>query len=510
MSNHTISIPRDVVTTVDLDDFRFYREYSCGRACQTFAGAAQYGWARGVVSHDREVVAIPVAIEDAQVAIPWLCTDNNWSLANALYTIVAVMLAYYSQPPGSIVFRSAGRVWRLSPVFALWETLHILWMLLVGCYWYGYPLAVTSHTILAIRCGNKPKTSEIEKAFIAEGRTERGRNELTSIPQATSPRRPATAWMRFGDRSEYNYYDIPLEYQEFDSEEAPTAPMLRSDATGDSDIPTQTQLVFGGRSRPIFPEEEGDRIFHIFLGTVSGYECGPSFRALTWMVSILQAVKLVVVTGAIHARLIAAIYFLAWFTIESMSILATTGHLSTPRHVSQSLMLSQQWRRSFYYNDFGELQDESSEITSFSSSSALLYNMGIVFFFSILYAWHVIGAGVFDIFRFFEELGSPWYNICVLFIASIAPILFFCGMYLMANCIALLYDIRKTKAHFVTRTWLQWFESGREDILLVWPTAVITGFIVVFSFSIDWPGLQLEFTFDCTDTAKPSYYDWLG
>jgi hypothetical protein len=420
------------------------------------------------------------------------------------------MLAYYSQPPGSILFRSGGRVWRLSPVFALWETLHILWMLLVGCYWRGYSLAVTSHTILAVRCGNELETSEIEETPIAEGGTEQRRHELTSIPQAASPRSPAAAWMRFGDSSEYNYYDIPLEYLEFDSDEARTAPMLRSDAIGDSDVPTETQLLFGGRSRPSFPKEEGDRIFRIFLGIVSGYECGPSFRALTWMVLILQVVKLVVVTGAIHARLIATIYFLAWFTIESMSILATAGHPSTPRRVSQSLTLSQQWRRSFYYNNFGELQDESLEITSLSSSSALLYNMCIVFFFSILYAWHVIGAEIFNIFLFFEKLGSLWYNLCVLFIASIAPILFFCGMYLMANCIAWLYDVRRTQAHFVTRTWLQRFESGRKEILFVWPTAVITGLIVISGFSMDWPGFQPAFKFNCVGTAKPSYYDWLG
>src|SRR5690349_1599706 len=53
------------------------------------------------------------------------CSDKNWASGSAFFTIVAVASSYFLQPKGSHVFLGSGRMWRLSPLFTLLETLWI-------------------------------------------------------------------------------------------------------------------------------------------------------------------------------------------------------------------------------------------------------------------------------------------------------------------------------------------------------------------------------------------------
>ena len=61
-------------------------------------------------------------------------SPQQWSAGSAFFTVTATCFGFYAQPRGSLLFSKSGRVWRLSPLYALEDTIAIFW---VGIYALG-------------------------------------------------------------------------------------------------------------------------------------------------------------------------------------------------------------------------------------------------------------------------------------------------------------------------------------------------------------------------------------
>ena len=51
------------------------------------------------------------------------CDEKNWSAGEVFFMMFVIVSTYFLQPRGSFAFLEAGRIWRLSPLFALLETI---------------------------------------------------------------------------------------------------------------------------------------------------------------------------------------------------------------------------------------------------------------------------------------------------------------------------------------------------------------------------------------------------
>src|SRR6266480_5058543 len=60
------------------------------------------------------------------------CNDTNWSAGSAFSTLLTVTSTYILQPRGSHAFPEAGRIWRLSPFFTLFETVWMVTWIIEG------------------------------------------------------------------------------------------------------------------------------------------------------------------------------------------------------------------------------------------------------------------------------------------------------------------------------------------------------------------------------------------
>ena len=55
-------------------------------------------------------------------------SSQQWSAGSAFFTVTATCFGFYAQPHGSLLFSKSGRVWRLSPLYALADTINIVWV----------------------------------------------------------------------------------------------------------------------------------------------------------------------------------------------------------------------------------------------------------------------------------------------------------------------------------------------------------------------------------------------
>lgn len=55
-------------------------------------------------------------------------SSQQWSAGSAFFTVTATCFGFYAQPRGSLLFSKSGRVWRLSPLYALADTITIFWL----------------------------------------------------------------------------------------------------------------------------------------------------------------------------------------------------------------------------------------------------------------------------------------------------------------------------------------------------------------------------------------------
>ena len=74
-----------------------------------------------------------------------LLPPSRWAAGSAFFTVMATCFGYYAQPRGSLLFTKSGRAWRLSPLFALSDTIMIFW--------------VSSHALLRLRALKQPRPS---------------------------------------------------------------------------------------------------------------------------------------------------------------------------------------------------------------------------------------------------------------------------------------------------------------------------------------------------------------
>ena len=62
-------------------------------------------------------------------------SSEQWSAGSAFFTVTVMCFGFYAQPPDSLLFSKSERVWRLSPLFVLADTIIIFWVWIYALGW---------------------------------------------------------------------------------------------------------------------------------------------------------------------------------------------------------------------------------------------------------------------------------------------------------------------------------------------------------------------------------------
>ncbi|KAL8819877.1 MAG: hypothetical protein Q9223_001796, partial [Gallowayella weberi] len=239
------------------------------------------------------------------------CNDSSWSPGSAFFTTVALTFGYFAHPRGSSIYPESGRIWRLSPLFAAYETGILLCRLVIFSGWRSYDLRTVSYTLLACRVGNAWNEVDYER-FVSK--LDRKKEDALEAGQLSE------------------HIDEPVEAE---------VGTLRNTKTWahPGDLPstgTLTQL-----SEEIIPKQgtesldttliarKRQQIFYHHLDIVDTFEHGPNLRLFVWIPMLFQVAKLLVVRGAWWSRMLGFIYFISWLVIEMLSIICAQ-HDFTP------------------------------------------------------------------------------------------------------------------------------------------------------------------------------------
>uniref|UniRef100_A0A093W2Z6 Uncharacterized protein n=1 Tax=Talaromyces marneffei PM1 TaxID=1077442 RepID=A0A093W2Z6_TALMA len=385
---------------------------------------------------------------------PQLCTDANWSAG--------------THPRGCLFWNRSGRMWRLTPAFAFLE-LCIIWKRVALSLWERVPFRVIAHTLMAVRVGNSWHPSDIKEFLQKTRETTDGEAQLLSTGETHihGPYRPLG---RFKPRDELRYY-----------------------ATC-------------------------DLIFQEHLNIVGDFERGPSFRIFIWIPMVLQAIKLGIVggPGAILTQVAGWVYFMAWLSIEILMIAIAERPLTVPER-ERATSLSRRWRKNFetpdLKNDLSELYLQVIPPATFNISIVFgLIVAGCDFFWTIFLCSLSPGSKAGNTpstpLSFLETAVSNLESIAIWVSAGIfCFVVMYPGPALLSQ--RLLHLIWRTLTSYLgLDLGPLWFEDSLGDLEPLWPgyLASYNYFIIILFHT----GIWWAKPFECWETVKPAYYDWLG
>lgn len=415
---------------------------------------------------------IPPPSAEQQTSPP--CTDANWSAGSAFFTLTALILGYVAHPRGCLVWNRSGRMWRLSPVFALIEACFIWKRIIQGLLWANVSFPVVCHTLMAVRIGNSWQPSEI-KAFLKK------MDDHTDVETG------------FGSNGDGNEMTTLNAYRHI------------------GHFPPEIEREY---------QRTCDKIFQEHLNLVRDFEKGPSFRVFIWFPMILQVMKLAIVggPGAILTQIIGWSYFGAWLSIETLMITISQRPLTAPERF-QAISLSRRWRKSFetpdllsYWLDrvdswgFGRLMisdilpPDTFRLTRYSGLCVAMLNWGLV--------WTLTSASSRGenhepgTYLSLFECAVRALKMMALFLATVT-----CGLPLLVQ--QLLHLVWK---NLTSVLWFDigslWFEDSLGDLEPLWPGHIaVCSYILTFLY---YSGIWWTEPFECRTTTKPGYYDWLG
>lgn len=403
------------------------------------------------------------------------CTDANWSAGSAFFTLTALTIGYIAHPRGCLVWNRSGRMWRLSPVFALIEACFVFERIIQGLLWANVSFPVVCHTLMAVRIGNSWQPSDI-KAFLKK--MDDHTDEETG----------------FGSNGDGNEMAILNGYRHI------------------GHLPPEIEREY---------HRTCDKIFQEHLNLVRDFERGPSFRVFIWLPMILQVMKLAIVdgSGAIFTQIIGWIYFGAWLSIEILMITISQRPL-TARERLQATSLSRRWRKSFetpdllsYWLDrvhsigfFGRwmnseiLPPSTFRITRYSALSVAMLNWGMLWTFTSASSKgenHEPGTYL----SLFEctVRSAKMFGLCLATMTCGLPLL-------LQQLLHLAWKILRSVLWFDIGSL--WFEDSVGDLEPLWPGHIaVCSYVLTFLY---YSGIWWTEPFDCWTTTKPSYYDWLG
>ena len=258
------------------------------------------------------------------------CGDSNWSAGSAFFAIVVLVCGNLTHPRGSSIFRAAGRTWRLSPVFAGFETV-VIFVRALRSMRRSYSARVTSYALLAIRTGNAWHEQDYEQF---------GETCDAMIDVAT------TALL------------------------ASTSQALGNDSPATLEESNSASVKHRSKCRAAFSVQ---------LHMLDQSERGRLYRVIIWVLMLLQVLKIGVVSGALFSQIVGLVFFFSWLTVEVLSIVIS-WHTITPSEEQKAIELGE----SFHAPNWGENEGEYPlmQNTSPKFAQVLLFFYAAFLFFA--------------------------------------------------------------------------------------------------------------------------------
>lgn len=434
--------------------------------------------------------------------------------------MTAICFGYYAHPRGSTIFHRSGRTWRLSPVFAAFETATLLVRLINGVWTQS--LRVVCFSLLTVRAGNAWHPSECEAFLKAEHRRSHDSEEASLLP---TRRRNEVAHTGGSSLS------APTSQQSSDNVEAFDQVGLRPLTEGHGQhnhlravepmpeypptVPSSEPSERSSNSITDIGEkqkEEQDLIFEEHMRIVGSIDGGPQFRIFIFIPMFCQFLKLCVTTGSPWSRVIASIFLSSWLLEEIIMMYALQEPLS-PLEQRQVISFSRKYRKHFQTkcpkNDkiFQWDDIENTPRVGFLAwlcAASLNVVMTGVFWFDgrDIKVTPLPPRGIYQILVFVcSLLWIPFYGIGLSFFISFPciPLCFY-------SFFSVFWRMTGAERLFGTlyfETWIRdiypWFQGH---------VAVYGAVLSALWYGGAFAGERNQF--QCWNTSKPSYYDWLG
>ena len=398
------------------------------------------------------------------------CNGSSWSPGSAFFTIIALTFGYFAHPRGSSVHSSSGRMWRLSPLFALNETMVLLIRIGYAKPWRDGSLSMReiSYGLLAIRVGNAWSQREYDEFVTRQAADEVRKVEAGQLSQEETP--------ALGLKSVQTWPRLATEVKETSTAghkgENPAGPLKAAE------LAHQRKKL----SRAMLKHH---------LRIVDEFEHGPTIRVFVWVPMLLQVAKLLVVSGAWFAKSIGFIYFFSWLLIEILSIYAAQRPI-TEGEIRKAMDLGEEYHAPNWQVK-GEYFPPIMKTAADRVGSGILFAHGIMNFFSL---------GKILNFRGFGALLMSF----IAFIPFITPV----PLILLAMSVSTMWRLMGGEKRFgkfwysaVIPNW------GEADWSAVYPAFMALCSVLLEVFMFAGVGGAAG-SFPCWKTRKPDWYDWLG
>jgi hypothetical protein len=484
---------------------------------------------------------------NATLSIPQPCDDTNWSAGSAFFTLTALTFGYIAHPRGCMIFERSGRMWRLTPLFALVETCMVWTRVISGALGKpGTSFRILCHALIAVRLCNSWHPHEIAEALEPEQTQDEEAEEGRLLPHRTDD--------HIEDSSEalenHNTDAIGLAQEGNESNDSVADTSSRSitrlrpsttwprPASSEA-IPLQPRINFAiprpeqiatpaTPARPAvltYQQKEiecfaaRDKIIEKALEEVAKFDHGPSYRIFIWIPMVLQIIKLLVVSGSgsLLTQLSGWIYFISWTTIEVLMITIAQRPLKAAEHI-RAISLCRQWINlldlfggTFKWEDDRVLSKPARAVGWIFGGLSAIYNSGLtlgLFFHNVSFGESFLAAphGFFGSAFFLIKMLLLWAGMLLVFALTGYLIAYPAPMLLAQGILLTMWKVlgKVTNLDFGPL----WFERYSMEVRPLWP-----GYIAMYNFVILMffhTGIWWWQPFECWETRKPSFYDWLG
>ncbi|KAK5048285.1 hypothetical protein LTR84_005955 [Exophiala bonariae] len=451
-------------------------------------------------SNDSPTPAISIPDEPGQKPS---CDDHNWSAANVCWTLLSIIVPYVLKPRGSLHCLQAYRVWRVSPIFALAETISI-WIWIIQGLMVGRSMRATCTALLAARVTMSRPLGDFE----GFPRPQRSYCEAMILDLQIRLWRYEPRVMRFviGDS-----IDI-------------------AELTANNVQPERSQREYQDRvwNNRLAAQESLERYLPHDLDSAIYTEKDFWIRAVVDVLMLLQVVKLSVVAGAGFLRFIGYLYTFCFSTVEFLDIVSG---FPAPPHDYQTLEARSLWSHLVFgyatiwisettpWGLWGKTMDLNFYVFwSTAYIAMLMHAMGIgysIFFKSITLvsaltspSHHGIGI-VINGFVYGTDIVLMWITIPTAIVLSMLPI---CVLWLR-RIVTRAWE--RVSSQYSSGTTISRDEEGTlfgiELALLVPGSIAFWQFlsIVLAIAGVNYLSI-VDITYRCWETTKPGYYDRLG
>lgn len=435
------------------------------------------------------------------------CNEHNWSAANAAFTLIPIITTYVLQPKGSHAFLEGKRLWRFSPLFALFETIWI-WLWILDGWISNRSLRATCAALLATRI-------TMSRSYVDFNGFPRHRKPFSQRIKELSETRTYDGHNVFGD---WLFYFVMKAMGLQDDHATEDGSSAQADHHG---------ADFGF----LRAEDSIESFFREDLSEATHAEKDIMLRAVIWALIFLQVFKLVIVTGGYFIRIVGFLYALSVLSVELISVYVT---FPSPPSEFEEHQAKHIWSRcvvshasmwvsgSVLWRSGGNTVNASLILFSVTMGSAAFIHAFFTNFISIMGTFALIAPAsslndkASSYGKYPEALAIALFTMLVFL-----PLCWvLCSLMLVPNWV--LWISKHTIKVWnrvvpdglrVTQCWNH-EEKSRETAhllsipnwLATWHFASIIFALLGFDYLPFW-----DVRFRCWETKKPAYYyDWLG